>query len=252
MKADSAILKLESVSKSFGGLRAVDQVSLLVAESTICSLIGPNGAGKTTLFNIINGFIKPDEGTILFQERQLNHLQPFAISRLGIARTFQDVRLLQSASTLENVMLAFRNQPGESFWKCIVGVGRYEEQRNHKVAMDILDFVGLAGKAGESAGNLSYGQQKLLSLACALAMEAKLLLLDEPVAGVDPAMTEQLLTLIQRLREEGKTILLIEHDLEAVMQISDRVIVMETGKIIAEGSPDLIREDPKVLEVYIR
>jgi branched-chain amino acid transport system ATP-binding protein len=251
MEIGTAILEIVGLSKSFNGINAVNEFSLSVKKGKIYSLIGPNGAGKTTVFNIINGFITPDEGQIFFNGQKLNGLSPYEIANRGIARTFQDLRLLHEFTVLENVLLAFPNQVGERFWGGLWGMDRKEESINRRKAMAILEFVGLPDKANDRAENLSYGQQKLLTIACALAMEAQLLLLDEPVAGIHPSMVEKILLLIKDLQDQGKTIFLIEHDLEVVMQISDWVVVMDEGKKIAEGGPSIIKGNPTVIEAYI-
>jgi len=248
----AAILKINDLSKAFDGVKAVDGLSLTVEEQRIVSLIGPNGAGKTTLFNLVCGFLPSDGGSILFRGQTLDGAAPCRIARLGIGRTFQDLRLIRKVSVLDNTMLGFQNQAGEAVLHALAGwKTKREEQGNLDKARGLLGFVGLAEKAGDLAEALSYGQQKLLTLACCLAMDAQLLLLDEPVAGIEPETSRRILELLQELRSQGKTILLIEHNLGAVRAVSDFVVVMDEGRKIAEGTPEAVMQDPVVLEAYL-
>jgi len=247
-----SVLRCENLSKSFDGTAALDGLTLALPTSGIFAIIGPNGAGKTTLLNVVTGFLRPDEGKVFLRDVELTRLPPHRIVRAGIARTFQDLRLIGLISVLENVMLARQNQKGERLWRALARVGvRTEEQANRQRAMELLGFVGLAGDAERPAGALSYGQQKLLTLACCLATEAGILLLDEPVAGVHPEMAEKILGLLAELRNDGKLIVFIEHDIPAVKQVAERVIVMDHGKFIADGVPDDVLERPEILEAYI-
>lgn len=247
------ILTVSNLTKTFDGLKAVDDFSLSLARGTIVGLIGPNGAGKTTIFNIITGFLPADRGEIFNDGKNIVGLRPHQIARGGIARTFQDLRLITEITVIENVLLARPKQSGEHFISVMFKPGRIqqEEQQNQKNALELLKFVGLAEKGQHLAQALSYGQQKLLALACCLATEANLLLLDEPVAGIHPEMIEKMLSLIRELASRGKTILFIEHNIEAVMQVADLVIVMDAGRKIVEGPPEVIQNNTEILEAYL-
>jgi ABC-type branched-subunit amino acid transport system ATPase component len=279
------ILRTEGLRKHFDGTRAIDAVSISIVAGSIVSLIGPNGAGKTTLFNVVTGFLAPDAGTVWFEGQDVTRMAPFRRVQLGMGRTFQEVRLIQRLSALENVWLSFPNQKGETAIDALLGLDKREQKRRRTEAIQWLEYVGISsGQADSPAGELSYGQQKLLSVACCLALGAKLLLLDEPVAGVSPALVEQILGLLDRLRggpvrvdcgtpdvdcevvpshnapqtphsgnqgAGGKTIVLIEHNMDVVMRISDRVVAMDEGRIIAEGTPEEVRENAAVLEAYL-
>lgn len=242
----------EDICKLFGGARALADLTLEFPPSGIVAIIGPNGAGKTTLLNVLTGFLAPQCGRVSLGERELTGLAPHKIARLGIARSFQDLRLINQVSVLENVLLARPNQKGERLLPALLRFGvSTEEKLNHDEAMRWLKFVGLADTAGQLAGELSYGQQKLLTLACCLATEAKILLLDEPVAGVHPEMIQKILGLLSELRGQGKLVVFIEHDIAAVRQIADQVIVMDEGKIIAQGKPSEVLERPEIIEAYV-
>ena len=245
-------LRCESVKKYFGGVHALDGVSLDVSADGITAVIGPNGAGKTTLVNVLTGFLRAEAGRCFFGDREITRMAPHRIARLGIARTFQDLRLIRLVSVLENVMTARPNQSGERFLPALFRFGvAKEEETNRERAMDLLEFVGLTDKAEEAAGELSYGQQKLLTLAVCLATEARIVLLDEPVAGVAPQMVEKILALLRTLREKGKQIVFIEHDIESVRQVADRVVVMDDGKVIAQGPTREVLDRPEIMEAYL-
>ena len=246
------ILRCEGLSKSFDGTRALAEVSVAFPSSGIIAVIGPNGAGKTTLINVLTGFLHSDSGRSFLGERELTGLAPHKIARFGIGRTFQDLRLINLVSVLENVMLARPNQKGERLLPALFRFGvAVEEKRNHEEAMRLLRFVGLADKANELAGELSYGQQKLLALACCLATQARILLLDEPVAGVHQEMVQKILGLLRELRQAGKLVVFIEHDIAAVREVADTVIVMDEGRIIAQGTPSDVLERAEILEAYV-
>ena len=250
VKTQSEILRIAGLRKHFDGTKAVNGVSLCVARESIVSLIGPNGAGKTTLFNVVTGFLAMDGGKVLFEGRDVTRMAAYRRARLGMARTFQEMRLIRRLSAVENVWLALPNQKGETVVGALLGRHKREEKARRAEALSWLEFVGIAETANQLAGELSYGQQKLLTVACCLGMRAKLL--DEPVAGVNPALVERMLELLERLRrEEGKTIVLIEHNMDAVMRISDRVIAMDEGRVIADGTPEEVRESAAVIEAYL-
>jgi len=247
------ILEVRDIYKNSDGIKAVDGFSLSIEGGKIISLIGPNGAGKTTVFNIITGFIEPERGSIYYKGNPILGMPPYRIANLGIARTFQNLRVLDKLTVLENVLLARKEQRGEKIWNAIWRSKgqKKEENKNRERAMTLLKFVGLSGKGEDLAEELSYGQQKLLTIACNLSAEPDLLLLDEPVAGLHPTMISKMLSMIEDLSKKGKTIFLIEHNLEAVMEVSHSVIVMDEGRKIIEGDPQIIREDPEVIEAYL-
>lgn len=244
--------RCEELLKSFEGIKAVDKITLEFPRVGIIAIIGPNGAGKTTLLNVLTGFLRPDAGHCYLGEREITHLPPHQIARLGVARTFQDLRIISQLTVLENVMLARPNQRGEKLVPALLGLGvAREEEANREEAERLLRFLGLATNANDLAGELSYGQQKLLTLACCLATKARVFLLDEPVAGVSPQMAVEVLGLLRQLREQNKLIVFIEHSMEAVRQVADSVIVMDHGKIIAQGQPPDIFDRAEIMEVYL-
>lgn len=249
----SSLLEIEGLEKRFDGVKALSRLSFTVNQGEIVGLIGPNGAGKTTLFNVLTGFTTPDCGKAFFREVNLLDLPPYKIVSAGVARTFQNIRLISRLSVLENVLLAFQNQPGERLANIFFhnrAVAR-REAANKEKALSLLNDVGLTTKINDPADAISYGQQKLLSLVCCLAADAELLLLDEPVAGIAPAFIENILTVIRSLSAQGKTIILIEHNIDAVTQVCDRVIFMDAGTIVSEGTPEEVKCDPKVIEAYL-
>lgn len=252
MSSSASPLRCERLRKSFGGVQALVEVSLEFPASGVAAIIGPNGAGKTTLLNVITGFLRPNGGRAFLGECELTRLPAHKIARLGISRTFQDLRLISQVSVLENVLVARPNQKGERLLRALFRFGvAAEERKNREAAMHWLKFVGLDAAANEFAGELSYGQQKLLTMACCLATNANILLLDEPVAGVHPNMVEKILSLLQELRNLGKMIVFIEHDIASVREVADSVIVMDHGQIIAQGKPSDVLERPEIIEAYV-
>lgn len=245
-------LRCDRLRKSFSGVCALADIRLQFPQSGITAIVGPNGAGKTTLINIMTGFLRPDSGRCFLGEREITRLAPHRIARLGVARTFQDLRLIQQISVLENALLACPNQKGEHLIKALLRLDvRTVETKNRVKVEQILKFVGLEDNALGLARELSYGQQKLLTLTCCLATEARILILDEPIAGVHPVMAVRILDLLRQLREQGKQIIFIEHDLGAVRQLADQIIVMDAGKVIAQGQPGEILKQREILEAYL-
>ena len=253
MRSNDTILSCRAVSKHFGGVVAVDVTEFDVARQSITALIGPNGAGKTTFFDVITGFVPPESGTIRFEEHDITTKPAHAIARAGLVRTFQLTRILGKMTVLENMLLAAPDQTGERVLSAMARrrtVAR-EESAHHDRAMELLERFSLLPLAHEYGGRLSGGQKKLLELARALMTDPTMVLLDEPMAGVNPTLGEQLLRYVLELRDEGMTFLFVEHDMDIVMRISDRVVVMATGEIIADGTPDAVRTDPQVIAAYL-
>jgi ABC-type branched-subunit amino acid transport system ATPase component len=245
-------LRCDGLDKKFDGTHALANVSVQFASSGITAVIGPNGAGKTTLINIVTGFIRPDAGRCYVGNREITRLAPHQITRLGVARTFQDLRLIHQITVQDNVLLARPNQHGETLLGALFRIGVVaEEARNRKEAMRLLKFVGLEHKCSELAGELSYGEQKLLALANCLATDARILLLDEPVAGVHVEIASRILDLLRCLRDDGRQIIFIEHDIGAVRQVADMVIVMDEGKVIALGPPGDVLARSEIMEAYL-
>jgi branched-chain amino acid transport system ATP-binding protein len=247
------ILEITQLVKRFGGLVAVNEVDLSVAEGTIHAIIGPNGAGKTTFFNNITCIVPADSGRIVWQGKPIERLSPQAISTRGIARTFQNIRLFAYMSVLDNVITGTHNLYRSSVWGAISHNGRYrrEEREARAFALELLEKVGLTGVKDEYARNLPYGEQRKLEIARALAGRPRLLLLDEPAAGMNNAETEELDQFIRALKADGLTVLLIEHDMKLVMSIADRITVLDYGVKIAEGSALEIQNDERVIEAYL-
>ena len=245
-------LSCKGLTKTFGGIAALSDVTLEIPCSGISAIIGPNGAGKTTFFDVITGFTRPDSGRCFLEERDITLLAPHEIVNLGMTRSFQDLRLVSQVSVLDNVLLACPRQLGESVLGAVLRRGvAQQETKNHSEALEILDLVGLKANASHIAGELSYGQQKLLTLACCVATRARVLLLDEPFSGVFPELASQILSYLEFLRDAGKTIVFIEHDISAVRKIANHIVVIDYGKVIASGDPSDILQRREVMEAYL-
>jgi len=248
------LLDAKNITKSFGGLTAVNDVTLTIEPGRIVSVIGPNGAGKTTFFNILTGIYKPDQGTVMFDGKSIAGKRPDEIAALGMRRTFQNIRLFGNMTVLENVLIGMHTHLHAPFWQIIARTGgvRREEAKARERARERLRYVGLDDKREALAKNLPYGDQRRLEIARALAGEPKLILLDEPTAGMNPNETAEATQLIRRLRDELKlTVVLIEHDMRLVMAISERISVLDYGTKIAEGDAAVIRSNPRVIEAYL-
>lgn len=252
-QSEGALLNLDNVTVSFDSLKALNQLTMNVPLGDITSVIGPNGAGKTTLFNVITGVRRPDNGTVKYKGHELTRLSPQDVVKLGLCRTFQDVRLFNRLPVLDNVLVSIPDQPGENIFGALFTwrENSRSTRKNKERAMELLEFVGMEQFANTLAEDLSYGQQKLVALARILATDADTLLLDEPASGLDASKIEQMLVLVNKLVDMGKTILLIEHNIDLVIDVSDRVIVMHEGQVIVEGTPQEVVADDRVLEAYL-
>jgi neutral amino acid transport system ATP-binding protein len=241
----TALLKIKGLNRSFGGIQAVEDCTFMVEEGSITSLIGPNGAGKTTVFNLITGLLPIDSGQILFDGKKINGLKPHQITRKGINRTFQITRDLQELTVLENMIV---QSQVKGFWD-MFGTSMLKEEEDR--AMDLLSFVGINHLAKEKSKNLSYGQKKLLEFASVLMSDPRLIMLDEPAGGVNPTLLESIIDRILQLNKKKITFLIIEHNMDLVMKISNPVICMAYGTVLAQGTPKEIQEDKRVLEAYL-
>jgi branched-chain amino acid transport system ATP-binding protein len=242
------LLKAEKLHKSFGGVRAVYDVSVAVPEGSIFALIGPNGAGKSTLLNLLSGVYQPDSGSLFFNERSVIGLPAYGRARLGIARTFQKIRLFKQLTLLENVLAGFHIHQDMPLWKCFLPSS---STRFRADALELLSFVGLANRANDRAGALSYGQQRMLEVARALATRPRLFMLDEPAAGLNAAEVDFLLQRLENIRKRSVTVVVVEHNMDLVMNIAERVFVMDHGVRIFEGTPREVQANPRVIEAYL-
>lgn len=231
-----SILEIENLHKSFGGIKAVQDTNFSVERGSITGLIGPNGAGKTTIFNLITGLLKPDRGRIILDGQDIGTWPAYKRAQAGLARSFQMIRIFPNLTVLDNIKVALRKK---------------SEKELEKEALDLLHSIELADKAHLLAGELSYGQQKILEILRATALQPKLMLLDEPAAGINPTLCRQFIQRIREFKKEGKSVLIIEHDMGFIMELCEKIIVMDFGKVIAEGSPQEIQKNPQVLEAYL-
>jgi branched-chain amino acid transport system permease protein len=252
MAAEAPILSVQEVARSFGGIQAVDDCTFDVAPGRITGLIGPNGAGKTTVFNLITGFLSANQGSIRLRGRELLGLAPHRVERLGVVRTFQHLRLWSKMTVLENVLLGCATTTGENVFSLFLRAGavRAEEQRARERALEVLRFFGLTDRANALAEDLAYPEQKLLSMARIFATDAPVMLLDEPTSGLDSESLARIVPMVRRLVEHGKTVLLIEHNMELISELADQVVFLHQGRVLASGAPAEITRDPALTEIY--
>ncbi len=252
-QADTSILAIEHVAVHFGGLVAINDMTFHVAEGELVSLIGPNGAGKTTAFNVVTGFLRPTKGVVTFRGTPLTGIKPHQVAALGLVRTFQRTNLFDKCTVFENVLIGLHRRKSEGILGTLLLLPkeRRAERELREKAWEVLELVGIAHHASELGGSLPYGNQRLLGVALALAADPATLLLDEPVSGMNASETGRFIELIGKLRARGMTIVLVEHDMPMVMGISDRIVVLNYGRIIADGPPSSIQSDPEVIRAYL-
>ena len=246
-----SLLEVNELSRHFGGLAAVNGLTFSVEEGEIHGLIGPNGAGKTTTFNVISGFYKPTAGAVVFGGRNISGLRPSRIASRGVVRTFQATTLFHELTVFENVLIGCHMRSSVGPFSALFGTSRRAERASETRAAEILEFMGLGERRDDETVNLPHGHQRALGIAVALAAEPKLILLDEPFTGMNPEETRRMMVLVERVRSEGVTILLVEHDMQAVMGLCDQITVLSFGELLAEGTPGEIRSDPAVIEAYL-
>ena len=251
MSADGPILQVEGLTRRFGGLTAVDELSFAVEAGEIRGLIGPNGAGKTTTFNVISGFYAPSAGRVIYDGQDISGLKTSHIAKLGLIRTFQTTTLFQELSVFENVLVGCHMAAKAGVLTTLFGANRAREEAAAATAREALDFFGLLGREAEPAFNLPHGLQRALGMAVALVASPKLLLLDEPFTGMNPEETRHMMDLVRRVRDRGITLLLVEHDMQAVMGLCDKITVLNFGQLLTEGAPEEIRRHPEVIEAYL-
>ncbi|MBI2714498.1 MAG: ABC transporter ATP-binding protein [Rhizobiales bacterium] len=247
------VLSIDQVAVHFGGLIAISDMTFSVCAGEIIGLIGPNGAGKTTAFNVITGFLKQTSGDVRYRSKLLNGMKPYEIAKLGLARTFQRTSVFQERTVFQNVLTGLHCRGRSKLWDTLLQTGRETSSERELVdaAHEILRFVGLEQRAYEQAGTLPYGEQRLIGVALALAVKPSMLLLDEPVSGMNPSETARFVKLVGKIRDSGVTILLVEHDMPMVMEVCDRIVVLNYGRIIAEGTPAEIQSNPEVIRAYL-
>lgn len=253
MKNQSNILETEHLSKRFGGVAAVDDLSINIKKNKITSVIGPNGAGKTTLFNLLTGFLRPDQGILYFKGKKTTGLPPYRITRMGMSRTFQQIRIFPKLSVLDNIMLGCLNIKADNIFYAILRTKETINQfyKSKRLAYQIIETIGLSGFGDRYANDLSYGQQKLVEIGRALASDPEIILLDEPMAGLSMIMIDSMIELIYKLCKQGKTVVIVEHNMPVVMDISDQIVVLNFGSELASGNPAEIQGNNKVIDAYL-